>query len=300
MDKETLIKNVQGLTDEQVAAIVTMSGNELAAAKTAVTNEVTGSIYQNLDNDMKTLGFEKPDGKKSYEHIKEVVSKLKGENATIASLNSTIEELRKNAGGDAELKKQIGALETKVKDITAQLDAERSAHANDKTAAEKAMSDYKVNMAVKDALAGIKFKSGVGDRMLKLSIADAQAEALKDKTVQIDEDGRVTFRDKDGNLLLNPNNLNNPYTMKELLMETAAMKEVVDQKKTQTGGGTKGGSGGGGSDVADISSAKTQVEADEAIRKHLFGKGIAIYDPRFEEEFAKLRSDNNVDKLPLM
>lgn len=296
MDKETLVNNVKGLTEEQVGAIITMSSNELAAMKTSVTNEVTGSIYQNLDNDMKTLGFEKPDGKKSYEHIKEVVSRLKGENAGIAELNSTIERLKSE--GDAEMKRQYAELNTKYNDLTRQLDAERQSHTDDKAAAEKSLFEYKVGMAVKEAVAGIKFKSGIGDRMMQLSIADAQAEALNGKTVEFDSDNNITFRDANGAQILNANNLNKPYTMQELLLETAAMREIVDTKKVVNGGGTKGGEHQNAS--FDISEARTQVEADDLIKKHLLGKGISIYESRYAEEFSKLRSVSGVDKLPLM
>lgn len=298
MDKESLTKNVQGLTDEQVNAIVTMCNNELSTQKETVTNEVTGTIYQNLDNDMKTLGYEKPNGTKSYEHIKSVISKLKESAAQIDPLNAKITDLEAQIakGGDEAIKAQLKALQTKYSDIETQLEAERKSHTEDKDAATKALFDFKVSTAISQALTGVKYKTTVGERIRDLAINDAKAEILKDRTIEFDDKGNAIVRNDKGVILTNPNNLNKPYTLQELLLETAALKEVVENTKRQ-GLGNENPDITPNSAVLDISGCKSQQEADELIQNHLLGKGIKRLSQEFEDEFTKLRTELNVDKL---
>lgn len=88
-----------------------------------------------------------------------------------------------------------------------------------------------------------------------------------------------------------------PYTAQELIAEQLA--DTLDQGKKQNGAGTGGESGGGGVESADISAAKTQVEADTLISKHLMQKGLVRGTKSFADEQKKIRDENNVSKLPI-
>lgn len=72
-------------------------------------------------------------------------------------------------------------------------------------------------------------------------------------------------------------------------------------KQTQGAGshGGNGGNGGGASGVIDLSGARTQVEADEAITKALLAQGLTIGSDAFQTAKNKAWVDNNVKALPI-
>lgn len=300
MNKEELSNNVSGLTEEQIGRIVELSNNEIAQIRESVTNEVTGSIYGNIDKDFEELGYKKPSGKKTYDHVKETVAMLKGHGDKNAELEAEVARLNAlvaKGGDNEELKAQLKKLETSLGDVNAQLAQERESHASDIAKHEEAMLRYRFDLAVKDALSGIKFKDGVGERTRELMIAEACKEVLKDgRTYEFADNGDMIFRDANGTILTNPNDMHHPFTLKGLLAETSAMGEIMDVRNVG-GAGSKGGKTptGGGIDISGMN----RVQADEAIEEYLFSKGLTRDSDEFQEQKSKLRSELGVDKLKL-
>ena len=110
---------------------------------------------------------------------------------------------------------------------------------------------------------------------------------------------KLVIRGADGNIINNPKNNLNPYTLQELVMETS-LKDVIDTGRQQKGGGTippAGGGGGGG--MLDLSGIKSQVEADKAIESYLLSNGLTRDSQEFAEQSMQLRTENNVANLPL-
>ena len=118
------------------------------------------------------------------------------------------------------------------------------------------------------------------------------------------EDGKggkvLVLRDANGNILNNPANNLNPYTISELVMQTS-IKDVLDDGRRQTGGGTGSGSGDGGNggSSVDLSAARTQVEADRLIETHLLSTGLTRDSSEFASQAMQLRTENKVSELPI-
>ena len=130
----------------------------------------------------------------------------------------------------------------------------------------------------------------------------AKAEVLAKGTPDFIEDGnggkKLVLRGTDGNILNNPNNNLNPYTLTELILETS-IKDVISVDRQQTGTGTKPHQTNKTTATFDISSAKTQVEAYRMIENHLLANGLTRDSQEFSEQITKLGTENNVSSLPI-
>ena len=132
----------------------------------------------------------------------------------------------------------------------------------------------------------------------------AKAEVLAKGTPDFVDDGlggkKLVIRGADGNILNNPKNNLNPYTIQELVMETS-LKDIIDTGRQQSGGGTGGfGSGSGGTGgTLDLSGIKSQVEADKVIENYLLSNGLTRDSQEFADQSMQLRNENNVASLPI-
>ena len=161
-------------------------------------------------------------------------------------------------------------------------------------------------VAFQAATAGLKFKNGITEPIQKTLLNAAKADVLAKGTPEVVEDAqgvkKLVLRGADGNILNNPKNNLNPYTMQELVMETS-LKDVIDNGRQQTGGGTGGFGGGqggnGGGFTLDLSGVRTQVEADRAIEAHLLANGLTRDSSQFSEQLTQIRTENNVASLPI-
>lgn len=299
-----------GLTDEQFTAIAEMSKND----ENAVIGTKIGALHGQYDTDIFNItGIKKKDGEKSYDFMKRVLSeyKTKGESvkniqkeldnakAQVADLQSKLE---KNAGNET-LAQQLKDAKAQVTQLQAQLQTKETEFNTKKTEFETALKNTHVDYAFQAATTGLKFKTGITEPIQKTLLNAAKAEILAKGTPDFIDDGqggkKLVIRGADGNIINNPKNNLNPYTLQELVMETS-LKDVIDTSRQQKGGGTippAGGGGGGG--MLDLSGIKSQVEADKAIESYLLSNGLTRDSQEFAEQSMQLRTENNVANLPL-
>ena len=300
-----------GLTDDQLNAIAEMSRND----ENTVIGTKIGALHGQYDADILGItGIKKKDGEKSYDYAKRVL----GENKTKAESTKTIQtqltaaqaqvaelqsKLEKGAG-DETLKQQLKDAKAQVTQLQTQLQTKETEFNTKKAEFDKTIKDTHVDYAFQAATAGLKFKSGITEPIQKTLLNAAKAEVLAKGTPDFIEDGqggkKLVIRGADGNILNNPKNNLNPYTMQELVMETS-LKDVIDTGRQQTGGGTGGfGSGSGGTGgTLDLSGIKSQVEADKAIEAHLLANGLTRDSQEFAGQSMQLRTENNVASLPI-
>ena len=283
-----------GLTDNQLNAIAEMSRND----ENTVIGTKIGALHGQYDTDILDItGIKKKDGEKSYDYAKRVLGeyKTKAESvktiqtqltaaqAQVAELQSKLEK----GAGDETLKQQLKDAKAQVTQLQTQLQTKETEFNTKKAEFDKTIKDTHVDYAFQAATAGLKFKSGITEPIQKTLLNAAKAEVLAKGTPDFIEDGqggkKLVIRGADGNILNNPKNNLNPYTMQELVMETS-LKDVIDTGRQQAGGGTGGsGSGSGGTGgTLDLSDIKSQVEADKAIEAHLLANGLT----RDSQEFA--------------
>ena len=300
-----------GLTDDQLNAIAEMSRND----ENTVVGTKIGALHGQYDADiLGVTGIKKKDGEKSYDYAKRVLGeyKTKAESAKtiqtqltaaqaqVAELQSKLEK----GAGDETLKQQLKDAKAQVTQLQTQLQTKETEFNTKKAEFDKTIKDTHVDYAFQAATAGLKFKSGITEPIQKTLLNAAKAEVLAKGTPDFIEDGqggkKLVIRGADGNILNNPKNNLNPYTMQELVMETS-LKDIIDTGRQQTGGGTGGfGSGSGGTGgTLDLSGIKSQVEADKAIEAHLLANGLTRDSQEFADQSMQLRTENNVASLPI-
>lgn len=300
---------LSGLTDEQLNTIATMSQND----ENTVIGTKIGALHGAYDADiLKITGIAKNSGEKSYDYAKRVLNNYKTQLGSVDTLNSQIatqkaeitslkEKLASNST-DETLKQQLSDAQNRVTELQKQLKTKETEFQNSNEAHKKEVKDIQVNYAFANATSGLKFKAGISDELQKVLLNAAKAEILaKGAPDFIENNGTkvLVYRDTNGNILNNPANSLNPYTTKELLMQTS-IKDAIDTGKQQPGSGTNNIiDNGGNKSPLDLSSAKTQIEADKSIENYLLSQGITRDSEQFSEQSLQLRNDNNVAQLPI-
>ena len=300
---------LSGLTDEQLNTIATMSQND----ENTVIGTKIGALHGAYDADiLKITGIAKNSGEKSYDYAKRVLNNYKTQLGSVDTLKSQIEtqkteitslkEKLASNSTDETLKQQLSDAQNRVSELQKQLKTKETEFQNSNEAHKKEVKDIQVNYAFANATSGLKFKAGISDELQKVLLNAAKAEILAKGTPDfIDNNGTkvLVYRDTNGNILNNPANSLNPYTTKELLMQTS-IKDAIDTGIQQNGSGTKNITiNKNNNSPLDLSSAKTQIEADKSIESYLLSQGITRDSEQFSEQSLQLRNDNNVAQLPI-
>lgn len=285
---------LSGLSDDILSAISEMSKND---ENTVIGNKI-GALHGQYDADILSVtGVSKKDGEKSYDYAKRVLADYKGK---VETLQKQIEK----GSNDAELKQQLKdakALETQLR---SQLSEKEEELVDAKSDFDKQLKSVHVDYAFNAATSGLKFKPGITDAVAKTLVNAAKSEVLSKGTPDFVDDGKggksLVFRDASGNILTNPANNLNPYSVSELLMSTS-IKDVIDTGRKQKGTGTSATTtpASNSAGTFDLSGVRTQVEADKAIEAHLLANGLTRDSSEFSDKLMQIRTENNVSELPI-
>lgn len=301
--------DLAALSDEQLSIIEELSKND----ENTVIGARIGELHGQYDNDVLSVtGIAKNQGEKTYDYVKRVLGDYKQKAAGAEALNTQITELKTQIEG---YKKTIAegkgneAVAQQLKDAQKQLaDTQALFETKNKEWQEKydsLNSQYQqslIDAEFSKALQGMKFKSIYPESVQKTLIESAKRTVLSTaKPDWVEENGvrKLVFRDAAGNIMTNQENRLNPFTPGELLQRE--LKDVLDTGRQQRGTGTQGnqgGSGGAGGSL-DLTGITNQVDADNAISKHLMGLGYTRGSKEFSDEALKIRQENGVDKLPV-
>lgn len=303
-------ESLKGLTDAQKLAITTLSSNDEAT----VIGTKIGALHGQYDADIFSIsGISKADGEKTYDYLKRVLGDYKTKLDGTKTLSAQLEAQKKKVteletklaagGSDEAVKQQLKDARHQVTQLQTQLTAKTEELDNAKKDYEKKEKDLQVGFAFTNATAGIKFKADVSEPVRKILLAAAKDEILANGTPDFVDDGnggnKLVLRDAAGNTLNNPKNNLNPYTIEELVMETS-LKDVIDTGKQQPGGGTKPNpSSDHRTFNLDLSTAKTQQEADIQIENYLLSTGLTRDNVEFGNKALEIRNENNVSNLPI-
>lgn len=297
-----------GLTDEQVNAIVELSRND---ENTVIGNRI-GELHGQYDQDVLSVtGIAKRQDEKSYDYVKRVLGDYKAKaagadelNAKITTLQTEIEGYKKTIAegkGNEAVAQQLKDAQKQLKDTQDLFESKQKEWQDKYDTLNTQYQQSQINAEFDKALQGIKFKSIYPESVQRTLIDSAKRTVLSTaKADWVEENGarKLVFRDASGNIITNPENKLNPFTPAELL--TRELKDVIDTGRQQRGAGTQGGQGGqGGSTYLDMTGITNQVDADDAINKHLMTLGLTRGSKEFADEALKLRQENGVDKLPL-
>lgn len=303
-------ESLKGLTDAQKLAITTLSSNDEAT----VIGTKIGALHGQYDADILSIsGISKADGEKTYDYLKRVLGDYKTKLDGTKTLSAQLEAQKKKVteleaklaagGSDEAVKQQLKDARHQVTQLQTQLTAKTEELDNAKKDYEKKEKDLQVGFAFTNATAGIKFKADVSEPVKKILLAAAKDEILAKGTPDFVDDGKggkkLVLRDAAGNTLNNPKNNLNPYTIEELVMETS-LKDVIDTGRQQPGGGTEPNPSPDHRTVnLDLSTAKTQQEADIQIENYLLSTGLTRDNVEFGNKALEIRNENNVSNLPI-
>lgn len=303
-------ESLKGLTDAQKLAITTLSSNDEAT----VIGTKIGALHGQYDADILSIsGISKADGEKTYDYLKRVLGDYKTKLDGTKTLSAQLEAQKKKVteleaklaagGSDEAVKQQLKDARHQVTQLQTQLTAKTEELDNAKKDYEKKEKDLQVGFAFTNATAGIKFKADVSEPVKKILLAAAKDEILAKGTPDFVDDGKggkkLVLRDAAGNTLNNPKNNLNPYTIEELVMETS-LKDVIDTGRQQPGGGTEPNPQHDHQTVnLDLSTAKTQQEADVQIENYLLSTGLTRDNVEFGNKALEIRNENNVSSLPI-
>lgn len=303
---DTLKQNsaLAGLTDEQFSAIAEMSKND----ENSVIGTKIGALHGQYDKDIfEVTGIKKNDGEKSYDYTKRVLTEYKAKASKVESLNTEITDLKAKleaGSADETLRQQLKDSQTQVQQLQSKLSDSVKSLKEKEADFNAKLKAIQVDYAFKEATTGLKFKSDITEPIQKTLLNAAKAEVLTRGVPDFIEDGTgnkvLVLRDTNGVILNNPKNGLNPYTLKELIMETA-LKDVLSTGNTANGGGTKPvviSSTGAGTSL-DLTGIRTQLEADKAIENYLLASGITRDSIEFGEKLTAIRNENEVGNLPI-
>lgn len=299
-----------GLTDEQIAAITTLSVND----ENTVIAQKTGKIYGDLDADiLSATGVAKNGTEKTYDYVKRVLSEFKTKAEGATTLQAQIDSLTKekvrlekaiaDGATDAETAKalkqakaDLTAVTTQFNDLKTKFDQAEQTHNTE-------LFGIRVETALQTATAGLKFKAGLPESATKVLLSQA-IDKIKGMNPEFIDDGKggkmLAFKDETGAIMRNPNNQLNPYTPGDLLTRELETMGILDKGRQAAGGGTgaPGGNGGNGGATFDVTGAKTRVEAYDAIANALFAQGLQAGTEKFDAAMKQAWQDNNVAALP--
>lgn len=303
-------ESLKGLTDAQKLAITTLSSNDEAT----VIGTKIGALHGQYDADILSIsGISKADGEKTYDYLKRVLGDYKTKLDGTKTLSAQLEAQKKKVteletklaagGSDEAVKQQLKDARHQVTQLQTQLTTKTEELDRAKKDYEKKEKDLQVGFAFTNATAGIKFKADVSEPVKKILLAAAKDEILAKGTPDFVDDGnggkKLVLRDAAGNTLNNPKNNLNPYTIEELVMETS-LKDVIDTGRRQPGGGTEPNPQPDHRTVnLDLSTAKTQQEADVQIENYLLSTGLTRDNVEFGNKALEIRNENNVSSLPI-
>lgn len=303
-------ESLKGLTDAQKLAITTLSSNDEAT----VIGTKIGALHGQYDADILSIsGISKADGEKTYDYLKRVLGDYKTKLDGTKTLSAQLEAQKKKVteleaklaagGSDEAVKQQLKDARHQVTQLQTQLTTKTEELDKAKKDYEQKEKDLQVGFAFTNATAGIKFKADVSEPVKKILLAAAKDEILAKGTPDFIDDGKggkkLVLRDAAGNTLNNPKNNLNPYTIEELVMETS-LKDVIDTGKQQSGGGTQPNPSPSHRTVnLDLSTAKTQQEADVQIENYLLSTGLTRDNVEFGNKALEIRNENNVSDLPI-
>lgn len=299
-------KILEGLTDEQILAIETLSNND--------ENSVIGSrfseVYRQMDETIaEHLGIQRNGAEKTYNYLSRAAGEfkakyadyetIKGENKAFRDKVAELEEKISKGSADQETVKAYKQALADLDAVKAQFADLKKTHDESMAKHEADLFNMKVDSIIESAKGGLKFRKGVNEQMIGLALKDAISK-VKGFNPGFIDDGKggkaLVFRNADGTTMNNAENQLRPFTAQELLKRELSSYDILDNGRTQ-GSGSQGGSQQ--QQQMTLSGVSTRVQATKAIEGMLSAKGLVRGTLEYQNQFDKMYAENNVSSLPI-
>ena len=240
-------------------------------------NEITSRNAKQIEEDVfKLSGNEKPQGMKYYEYVKTEFNRLK-ENVVpkteYEGLKVEFEKAQKmieTGLSDETAKQQLSDYKTRIAQLETDLQQKDKTYAEtlaqrDAAELQKASSSSMLKYIAKKSPANGMNKDlmqDVAETKVKSLLLDYNPERVRGG----DGTETINFRDRNGTILLNPDDSHRPHTPESLAKKHLAA--YVQDDRVVTGAETTNGKPNVKASII-IANAKTRVEADELIKQKL-------------------------------
>lgn len=301
---------LNGLTDEQREAILTLSKND----EEAVIGSRFREVYNKLDETIaRETGIARNGDEKTYVYLERAAKAVKAQADKVDGLQTKVNELTNERNRlqkaidegtvDEQTKKQLAQAQKDLAAITEQFNTLKADKDKMEQTHAKEIMDVRIENELAQASAGIKFKAELPQQAVD-TLLQQTIQRVKGMTPDYIDDGkggkRLVFKDAQGAIMRNPEKQLEPYTAGELLQRELKAMGILDEGRKAAGGGTEPPAGGGGGGaVVDVSAARTQTEAQEIIAQALMKQGMTNGSKEFQEAMTKAWRDNNIAKLPI-
>lgn len=302
---------LNGLTDEQKNAIVTLSKND----EEAVISKRFGEVYRQMDETIaRETGIQRNGDEKTYVYLERAARELATKVNSIAGLNTRISELTaerdrlkkavEDGTGDEKLRKDLQQAQRDLESVTNQYNTLKADYDKQKADHAAELINFRLDNELATAKGGIKFKAELPQTATDVLMQQAigKIKSLKHEYVDDGNGGqRLVFIDANGAQMRNPEKQLEFYTVADLLTKELKTMGVLDEGRKATGISTTPPkvSTQNGAIVLDLSGVRTQTEAQEVIAQTLMKQGMINGSKAFQDAMTQAWKDNNVSSLPI-
>lgn len=300
-----------GLTDEQRAAIVTLSKND----EEQVIGNRFREVYNQLDATIaRETGIQRNGDEKTYLYLERAARELAGKANSVQGLNERINTLTaerdrlkkavEEGAADEKLKKDLAQAVKDLEAIKVQYNTLKTDYDKQKADHATELINFRIDNEIASAKGGIKFKAELPETATAVLMeqAIAKVKTLKHEFIDDGKGGqRLVFKDANDAIMRNAEKQLEPFTIGDLLAKELKAMGVLDEGRQQQGGGTRAPkvSVTENGIVIDLSGVRTQTEASEVIAQTLMKQGLTNGSKAFQEAMNKAWTDNEISKLPI-
>lgn len=301
---------LNGLTDEQKTAIVTLSKND----EEAVISKRFGEVYRQMDETIaRETGIQRNGDEKTYVYLERAARELATKVNSIAGLNTRISELTaerdrlkkavEDGTGDEKLRKDLQQAQRDLESVTNQYNTLKADYDKQKADHAAELINFRLDNELATAKGGIKFKGDLPQTATDVLMQQAigKIKSLKHEYVDDGNGGqRLVFIDANGAQMRNPEKQLEFYTVADLLTKELKAMGVLDEGRKAEGiSTTVPHVTPQGAIVLDLSGVRTQTQAQEVIAQTLMKQGMTNGSKAFQEAMTQAWKDNNVSALPI-
>lgn len=302
---------LNGLTDEQKTAIVTLSKND----EEAVISKRFGEVYRQMDETIaRETGIQRNGDEKTYVYLERAARELATKVNSIAGLNTRISELTaerdrlkkavEDGTGDEKLRKDLQQAQRDLESVTNQYNTLKADFDKQKADHAAELINFRLDNELATAKGGIKFKAELPQTATDVLMQQAigKIKSLKHEYVDDGNGGqRLVFIDANGAQMRNPEKQLEFYTVADLLTKELKTMGVLDEGRKAEGISTTVPrvTTQNGAIVLDLSGVRTQTQAQELIAQTLMKQGMTNGSKAFQEAMTQAWKDNNVSSLPI-
>ena len=297
------------LTDEQKTAIVAMSKND----EEVVIGNRFREVYNQLDATIaRETGIARNGDEKTYLYLERAAKTLAakansvdGLNAKVADLTKEREKLQKalsEGGADEQVTKQLAQAKKDLASVTQSYTELKASFDKSKAEHEAELLGIRIDNELAVARGVVKVKGDLPQQVTE-AIMRQTVDKIKGMSPEYIDDGnggkRLVFKDNDGAIIRNQEKQLEPITAGDLLTRELKAMGILDEGRKAAGRGTTPPTPKGDSVPVDVSTARTQTEAQDIIARQLMTKGMVNGSKDFQAAMDAAWKDNNISALPI-